>query len=160
MTLKGLDYEKQKIHFLTVSTVEARGLSGEQSSSCQIEISVQDQNDHAPIFITPRQVSVRNDAQIGSKIALVKATDEDGTSPGNMVEYEFVEPSEHFKIDAKSGEIELLSDLTKEVFGQYTLEIKAKDLGIPMLETKTYLVIKVDQVVTMAPELGIGQVSH
>ena len=174
-TLKGLDFEQQKIHFLTVSTVEARQVQGQPSSSCQIEISVEDQNDHAPIFISPRQVSVRNDAKVGSKVAIVKATDEDGTAPGNQVRYQFAQPSDYFAIgneisrhlaansliyflfiDEESGEIELLSDLTKEVYGQYTLEIKAIDLGLPMLETKSFLVIRVDQVVTMAPELGIG----
>lgn len=164
-TVKGLDYEHQKIHFLTVSTEESRGTFDLGQTSCQVEIAVQDVNDNAPVFVSlpiGQTVSVRNDARIGSKIALVRASDSDGTEPGNMVEYQTVPEKssdkalEYFAIDPQKGEVELLGDLTKEVYEEYKLGIKAVDLGTPQLETSVILMIRVQQVVTMPPELGVG----
>ena len=66
---------------------------------------------------------------LGSKIAVIKATDADGTAPGNIVNYEFIpersnEKAEtYFNLDRESGEITVINDLTKEVFDEYVLEI-------------------------------------
>ena len=63
-----------------------------------------------------------------------KATDADGTEPGNVVKYEVNARSdkatEYFKIDPDSGVITLLGDLTMEVYEEYKLEVKAHDLGM------------------------------
>ena len=94
----------------------------------------------------------------------VKATDSDGTAPGNEVKYEIIgdesseKASTYFGIDPDSGDIKVLNDLTKEVFDEYRLEIKAFDQGLPSLESILSLIIRVQQVVTMPPELGM--VSH
>jgi protocadherin-15 len=164
-TLKGLDYEHQRMHFVTVSTEEARGTFDIGMTSCTVEITVQDINDVSPVFVTVpsgRTIQVRNDAKIGAKIALVKATDGDGTEPGNLVRYQIdskgssEKASAYFGIDKESGEIEVLNDLTMEAFDEYRLEIRASDRGSPSLETSVTLIVRVQQVVTMSPELGVG----
>ena len=68
-TLKGLDYETQKIHFLTISTEEARGVFSLEQTSCVVEINVEDVNDIPPIFINvPKIISVNNNAEVGKMI--------------------------------------------------------------------------------------------
>ena len=163
ITLKGLDFETQRMHFLTISTEEARGTFSLGQTTCVVEISVTDVNDLAPTFSNvPKSVTVRNDAPIGSKIALVKAIDADGTAPGNEVKYELVAEEssdkayDYFGVDYETGEIAVLADLTKEIYDEYRLEIKAIDQGIPSLEARFQMLIRIQQVVTMAPELGVG----
>ena len=128
-TLKGLDYEKQRMHFITVSTTEARGTFDLDRTSTVVAVEVQDTNDIPPMFINvPRSVQVRNDAEIGAKIALVKATDSDGTEPGNVVGYELSENDssekalEYFAINPDTGEVEVIGDLTQEVFDNYKVK--------------------------------------
>lgn len=89
---------------------------------------------------------------LGSKIAVIKATDADGTAPGNIVNYEFIpersnEKAEtYFNLDRESGEITVINDLTKEVFDEYVLEIRAVDQGNPPLESSLTMIIRIQQV--------------
>ena len=164
-TVKGLDYELQRVHFLTISTEEARGALSIDQTTCMVEINVQDVNDNPPRFISVplgKTVLVRNDAAIGSKIAILKATDPDGTEPGNIVKYKIIPEGssdkaiEYFGINEDSGEVELLGDLTKEVYEEYRIEIMSYDLGTPQMESTVTLSLRIQQVVTMPPELGVG----
>ncbi len=125
-TVKGLDFEGQRMHFLTVSTKEARGTFDLDKTSTVIEVSVEDVNDNPPVFINvPRSIQVRNDAPLGYQIALVKAKDSDGTESGNVVRYEIVQGSssekatDYFGIDPTSGEIQIIGDLTQEIYDNY-----------------------------------------
>ena len=63
----------------------------------------------------------------------VKATDADGTQPGNLVKYKVEARSnkaaDYFGIDPNTGVITLLGDLTMEVYDEYKLEVLAHDMG-------------------------------
>lgn len=70
-------------------------------------------------------LQVRNDAKIGEVIGSVEARDSDGTNPGNVVKYELVEAGssekalQYFKVNQDSGDIEIINDLTQELFNEY-----------------------------------------
>ena len=81
---------------------------------------------------------------------MVRATDGDGTSPNNEIRYSLSsqQSSEratmYFGIDDKTGEIEVLDDLKRELYENYRLSIVATDLGEPnSLNTSVTLVIQV-----------------
>ena len=80
-----------------------------------------------------KTIIVRNDKKVGSEVTTVKATDADGTEPGNLVKYQVAARSDkatdYFSINPDSGVITLLGDLTMEVYDEYKLEIIAHDLG-------------------------------
>ena len=49
-------------------------------------------------------------------------------------------------MDRESGEITVINDLTKEVFDEYVLEIRAVDQGNPALESSLTMIIRIQQV--------------
>ena len=49
-------------------------------------------------------------------------------------------------MDRESGEITVINDLTKEVFDEYVLEIRAVDQGNPPLESSLTMIIRIQQV--------------
>ncbi len=130
-----------------------------------MSVSVTDVNDVQPMFVrTPRGnvIDVTNDVAVGKVIGTVAATDSDGAEPGNVVRYAFVEEdsSEHatryFAIGEETGEISVTDDLTKELYDEYRLEVRAYDLGEPSLDSIISIIVRVRQVVTVAPDSGVG----
>ena len=93
---------------------------------------------------------IGNDVTVGEKISVVRANDADGTYPNNEIRYSLSsqQSSEratmYFGIDEKTGEIEVLDDLKRELYENYRLSIVATDLGEPIsLNTSVTLVIQV-----------------
>ena len=81
---------------------------------------------------------------------MVRAIDDDGTSPNNQIRYSLSpqQSSEratmYFGIDDKTGEVEVLADLKRELYENYLLNVIATDLGEPnSLSTSVTLVIQV-----------------
>ena len=165
-TIRGLDYERERSFTLMIGTEEEK-ISGKAvpSSTCRIDITVEDRNDVAPRFTqTPRNnlIHVGNDIKRDEVIGRVRADDGDGTAPANIVTYQIEEEnsseraSKYFSVDAKSGDISVVEDLTRELLEEYRLSIVAFDGGDPQLSNSVIVIIRVRQVVTVAPETGIG----
>jgi len=182
-TIQGLDYERAKEHTVIVGTEQGRAdINNDTDATCKVIITVQDVNDIPPMFtrMPPgNTIQVRNDAQMNEKIGGVKATDSDGTAPGNQVRYQLVknDSSErsdmYFRVDPDTGDIVLQGDLTNELYDEYTLVIRAYDLtnelydeytlviraydqGEPSLDSTVAIVVLVQQVVTIPPNSGVG----
>ena len=165
-TLQGLDYERSKEHQLVIGTEQSRGLKNSSlDSTCTVTVKVQDVNDIPPLFtrLPPgNRITVKNDAQQNDKVGKVIATDNDGTAPGNQVRYQLVgekssdKAEMYFRVEPDSGEIILQGDLTNELYDEYRLAVRAYDQGEPSLQIITTIVITVQQVVTVAPNSGVG----
>ncbi|KAH8247888.1 hypothetical protein KR038_011371 [Drosophila bunnanda] len=136
-TVKGLDYETQKQHELTIGTIENDGNS--PGDTVQLVVEVEDRNDLPPRFITvPDPVTVSDDQSIGTIIATLPAIDGDGTSPGNVVRYEIVgrgKAPKYFQVDPDTGAVRIRDELRKEEDTEYQVDIRAYDLGEPQLSS-------------------------
>ncbi|KAH8294616.1 hypothetical protein KR018_000432 [Drosophila ironensis] len=136
-TVKGLDYEAQKQHELTIGTIENDGNGA--GDTVQLVVDVEDRNDLPPRFITvPDPVTVNDDQSIGTIIATLPAIDGDGTSPGNVVRYEIVgrgKAPKYFQVDPDTGAVRIRDELHKEEDTEYQVDIRAYDLGEPQLSS-------------------------
>ncbi|GLH04217.1 Cadherin-87A [Gryllus bimaculatus] len=108
------------------------------ASEVPVVIYVQDINDHAPLFEHSQYArSIHEDMLGGSSIMQVKAWDDDGSSPNNVVVYRIQEGAEDkFVIDAETGVVSVAHganldpDRTDPKTTRYTLRVVALDGGI------------------------------
>jgi len=148
------------------SPTETRNTPG---STCRVLIAVEDRNDLPPVFTRlPRGniAEIRNDVSVNTRVATVKASDGDGTSPANMVRYRLEEgataedyagkATDNFAIDAETGVITVTGDLAQDLYDEYRLKIIAEDMGEPSLEASVLIVVNVRQVVALSSGDGVG----
>ena len=103
-------------------------------------------------------VQVRNDAPPGQVLTRVEATDDDseaGVSFSLVTEESSDRAEEYFSV-SPGGDVVLMGDLTTELYDEYELTILASDSGSPSLSTRARLRVRVLQVVTLAPNTGVG----
>ena len=144
-TARPLDRESQSKYKLT-AFVQDRDHFGWECSSI-IEISLTDVNDEKPIFtIDSYNVFIPEDAEVGSLVTKVSATDNDkGTN--RKIRYSFIDShKDHFKIESESGIVTLMKPLDREQKALYNLTLKATDQGVPSLSTTTHLVVNVQDI--------------
>ncbi|XP_053336396.1 protocadherin alpha-3-like [Clarias gariepinus] len=123
------------------------------ASHCKVLIEVLDQNDNAPeIRVTPLLRTVKEDAEIGTAIALVSVTDRDSGKNGlvNCI----VLNKTPFKLETNYKNYYSLSvngPLDRESRSQYNITIRATDEGTPSLSSTTIITIQVSDVNDNAP---------
>lgn len=112
--------------------------------SSQIEISVNDLNDNAPAFSLPiYTVSLPEDAEIGTLVTKVHATDMD-IGINRKINYTFIDSfNEHFQIRPDSGIITLAKPMDREEKEMYNLTVQAFDHGDPRLSSMAYVIVNV-----------------
>ncbi|KAG7306076.1 hypothetical protein JYU34_008659 [Plutella xylostella] len=139
----GIDFEQlpgdnsniRPIHL----TVRARDFGTPSlSSTVPVTIYVQDVNDHAPLFqqmIYKR--AIPEDMPGGTSVLEVKARDNDGSSPNNLVVYRIQRGAgDKFVIDPGTGAVSVAGgasldpDKTRPKSSRYTLTVVALDGGI------------------------------
>ncbi|XP_044262144.1 cadherin-99C [Tribolium madens] len=156
-TIRGLDYEKDSQHVLTIGTLE--NMSNREGSTTKVIINVDDRNDIPPVFtIIPHPITLDDDVGIGTPVTNLVATDSDGTAPGNKVRYEIIgrgKATKYFQIDSDSGILKVTNDLKKEIDTEYQVDVRAYDLGEPQLSSVITLDIYIQHVATVAPEVGL-----
>lgn len=157
-TTRGLDFERENQHTLIIGTTE--NPTTQKGSTTRVIINVEDRNDIPPVFTSvPRPITLDDELSIGTRVTNLIATDSDGTSPGNKVRYELIgrgKSSKYFQIDSDTGVVIVRDDLRKETDSEYTLDIRAYDLGEPQLSSTISVQIYVRHVATVAPEVGLG----
>ena len=120
-TIRGLDFEKDSQHVLTIGTLE--NMSNKDGSTTKVIINVEDRNDIPPVFtIIPHPITLDDDVSIGTPVTNLVATDSDGTAPGNKVRYEIIgrgKSTKYFQIDPDSGVLRVTNDLKKEIDTEY-----------------------------------------
>lgn len=144
-TIRNLDYEADERHELIIGTLENTG--NETGDFVRVVVKVEDRNDVAPVFthiLGP--ITLNDDQAVGSEVAEVKATDGDGSYPGNAIRYEIVGRGKalaYFQIDLESAVIKIKESLMKDDDAEYQIDVRAYDLGEPQLSVITTLTVYV-----------------
>lgn len=143
-TIRNLDYEADKKHELMIGTLENNGNST-MGDVMRVTVLVDDRNDVAPVFVHIfGPITLNDDQPIGSEVAEVKATDGDGSYPGNAVRYEIVGRAKalaYFQIDAETAVVKIKELLSKDEDTEYQIDVRAYDLGEPQLSAITSLTV-------------------
>ncbi|XP_029136361.2 protocadherin-20 [Labrus bergylta] len=130
-----LDREQQGEHTLTVFARDSG--SPPLESAATISICVLDQNDNAPVFLTPHFIffiyeNVAPFALVGD----VGATDPDEGENGN-IELHVVNSSGPFVVDNTQGMLRTTTNLDRETQDRFELYLLASDHGHPVTMTST-----------------------
>lgn len=109
-----------------------------------VHVQVEDINDYAPEFVgLPYYTTVRVDAQIGSFVFQVSATDMDKGING-MVSYELEDEHRYFELNSTTGELTLQRTFVADMSNvKFSLVIIAYDAGYPSLFTAVELLVTV-----------------
>uniref|UniRef100_H3D3A2 Cadherin EGF LAG seven-pass G-type receptor 3 n=1 Tax=Tetraodon nigroviridis TaxID=99883 RepID=H3D3A2_TETNG len=127
-----LDYEDQMTYTLAI-TAKDNGIP-QKSDTTYVEVNVNDVNDNAPQFLSPRyQGSVSEDAPPFTSVLQISATDRDAHANGR-VQYTFQNGEDgdgDFTIEPTSGILRTVRRLDRESVPFYELTAYAVDRGMP-----------------------------
>ncbi|XP_075199486.1 protocadherin gamma-B4-like [Anomaloglossus baeobatrachus] len=150
---KSLDREKQSYYELILTALD--GGNPQKSSTATVRIIVQDFNDNLPMFNQDTyRVRLQEDADIGSLVIQLNATDEDEGSNA-VIAYSFSHISDNarqlFTIDSTNGNIKVIEHLDYETSDTYEMTVVAKDGGGHVTHCKVS--VQVIDVNDNAPEI-------
>uniref|UniRef100_A0A8C7DLN5 FAT atypical cadherin 1 n=1 Tax=Oncorhynchus kisutch TaxID=8019 RepID=A0A8C7DLN5_ONCKI len=103
-------------------------------------------NNYFPRFVdsTPKVIEVKEDLQVGTRIAHLSAIDADHGFSGTLM---FVisggDVESRFMIEMDTGWLKIMEPLDREIMDQYTLNITVYDLGTPQRSASHVLQINV-----------------
>ncbi|XP_043925801.1 uncharacterized protein LOC122800419 [Protopterus annectens] len=156
---KALDREQQAVHHLVLTAVD--GGVPALTGTMNITIKVLDINDNVPSFNQSfYKLRLKENVPVGTIVIQLKATDPDEGVNGE-IEYSFrrshySKSQEVFSIDAHTGEIKTSDLLDFEECKEYTIEVKARDRGLPPAEVYCTVVVEILDVNDNAPELLVN----
>ncbi|XP_048088615.1 protocadherin alpha-2-like isoform X3 [Alosa alosa] len=146
-----LDYEENPAIELRVQATDTG--YPPRSSQCKVLVEVIDVNDNAPeITVTPLLQSVREDTKLGTAVALVTVSDEDGGKNGDI--QCVVKGTVPFKLESNYENYYSLvvnGKLDREKDSDYNVTIIATDNGFPSLSTASDFVVHISDVNDNAP---------
>ncbi|XP_063045466.1 protocadherin alpha-3-like [Engraulis encrasicolus] len=146
-----IDYEKNSA-FQIRAEASDRG-QPPMAAHCKVLVEVIDVNDNAPeITVTSLLNTVKEDAKVGTAIALVSVQDKD--SGKNGVVNCYMSTKAPFKLESNyKNYYSLVVDgpLDRENIAQYNVTITATDEGIPSLSTSSVINVQVSDVNDNAP---------
>ncbi|XP_069026655.1 protocadherin alpha-13-like isoform X15 [Embiotoca jacksoni] len=146
-----LDYEAQSAYEIHVQARD-KG-SSPRSANGKLLVEVVDVNDNTPeIVVTSLMNPVREDADVGSVVALVTVTDKDGGKNG-LTRCKLV-GSTPFKLNSNyKNYYSLIVDgpLDREAWSHYNITIAANDEGTPSLSSTSVINVQVSDVNDNAP---------
>nr|XP_026497199.1 cadherin-87A-like isoform X1 [Vanessa tameamea]XP_026497200.1 cadherin-87A-like isoform X2 [Vanessa tameamea] len=117
---------------------------GVHNSTCKVEITIRDVNNHAPSFDTDKyDANIAEDAAVGTEVAAVRATDLD-SGVNAEIKYGIQKGAlDSFVVDNVTGVVTVASKLDFDRKNTYRIQIVATDMGIPSLTGTTELTIHV-----------------
>ncbi|XP_018058154.1 PREDICTED: protocadherin-like wing polarity protein stan [Atta colombica] len=144
-TTKALDRESVPSYLLTVTARD--GGVPSLSDTTDVEISVTDVNDNAPVFEAPQyHGSILEDVLLSTSVLRVAATDAD-TDLNGRVRYGLEDDGDGaFTIDSTTGIIRTAKILDRESVAYYTLKAVATDRGSPALSSVVPVTIKIEDI--------------
>lgn len=124
------------------------------SSECLLEINVMDEDDNVPVFPPSYELSVKEDAKIGSVITTLTANDVD-TFPRITYRLKDKSPHDPFDIELFTGKMILTSPLRslRPIGGHLRLKVQARD-SYHTIETEIALKLKRGDVFTDPPAMS------
>ncbi|AWP12270.1 putative protocadherin-20-like [Scophthalmus maximus] len=130
-----LDREQQGVHKLTVFARDSG--SPPLQSVTTVSIRVLDQNDNAPVFLTPHFIFfIPENVPPFAHVGRVGVTDSDEGENGNT-ELHVVNSSGPFIVDNTQGTLRTATNLDRETEEHYELYLLASDHGHPLALTST-----------------------
>uniref|UniRef100_A0A673HIZ4 Cadherin EGF LAG seven-pass G-type receptor 3-like n=1 Tax=Sinocyclocheilus rhinocerous TaxID=307959 RepID=A0A673HIZ4_9TELE len=151
-TATELDYEDQMTYTLAI-TARDNGIP-QKSDTTYVEVNVNDVNDNAPQFLSPRyQGGVSEDAPPFTSVLQISATDRDAHANGR-VQYTFQNGEDgdgDFTIEPTSGIVRTVRRLDRESVPFYELTAFAVDRGVPPQRTPVHIQVSVMDVNDNAP---------
>ncbi|CAI5453354.1 unnamed protein product [Caenorhabditis angaria] len=125
---------------------------GNLQGRCVVNVFVSDVNS-APVFVDhPFSVKIPEHSPIGYPVIALKAIDNDRDSNAALTYTIDTASSEHFKIDATSGELAVARDLDREDLATFTIQVTATDQATPPLSATTQLEVILDDINDNAPQ--------
>ncbi|XP_030000843.1 protocadherin gamma-A2-like [Sphaeramia orbicularis] len=123
--------DREKLEHLSLILIAVDGGEPQLSGTMQIDITVLDVNDNAPVCSKPEyKASVTENAPLGTAITTVRATDID---KGNNGKVTYVIPKSTaanlFQIDADSGVLTLIGNIDYEKRRIYEVDVQVSDQG-------------------------------
>ena len=147
-TNKVFDREIKSSYIVLVVALDGgHGRSPEErnSGSCQIEIHIEDINDHSPVFsVQSYDISVAENTALNTVVLEVSAQDIDEGSNAEVV-YSIVEAplTPEFKIDPVTGAISVSKSLLNTNKERYSFNVKASDKGAKQRHSEIEVIINV-----------------
>ncbi|XP_076446801.1 cadherin-23-like [Babylonia areolata] len=131
------------------------------SSSVEVVVTVQDENDFPPVFEHTTYVrNVTEGTPTDTHVVTVNATDGDGSAPNNEVFYLLASGgNDKFRMDSGSGRLSTIGDIDRETRASYTLIIQAVDKGSPPKTATTTVIVQVDNINDDVPRFLPREVS-
>jgi len=145
-----LDYDEAP-HNYSVQISISDGVNG---ATAAVEVGVTDVNDNSPVFAPDAvNASVPEDAEVGSDVAVVTATDKDAHFNGEL-RYSLRGGEGRFSADPVSGAVSVAAALDRETKAEYDLLVVAEDQGRPARSATATLLVRVADVNDNAPEFS------
>ncbi|KAM9849600.1 protocadherin Fat 4-like [Aulostomus maculatus] len=130
------------------------------SAHCKVLVEVVDLNDNAPeITVTSLLDTVREDAQVGTAIALVSVLDRDGGRNGEV--HCTIDEKTPFKLETNYKNYYSLvvnGALDRESSSHYNITIRARDEGSPPLSSSSVISVQVSDVNDNAPRFSSPEI--
>ncbi|XP_066572847.1 protocadherin alpha-8 isoform X6 [Amia ocellicauda] len=152
ITVKGdIDFESNSVYEIRVQAQD-KGHTP-MASHCKVLVEVIDVNDNAPeISLTSLVGTVKEDANVGTVIALITVLDKDGSKNGNI--HCELSAGVPFKLQSSYKNYYSLvvgGALDRESASQYNVTITAADEGTPPLSSTSVITVHVSDVNDNAP---------
>ncbi|XP_077753674.1 protocadherin alpha-13 isoform X4 [Canis aureus] len=146
-----LDFEEKKLYEISVEATDKSNIP--MAGHCTILVEILDINDNTPeITITSLALPVREDAQVGTVIALISVSDRDSGANGQVTCS--LTPQVPFKLVSTFKNyysLVLDSALDRESVANYALVVTARDGGSPSLSATASVSVEVADVNDNAP---------
>ena len=135
-----LDREMRSSYVLTIEASD-----GTNTAQLVLPVVVLDVNDHSPEFdLGLYTAGVDENAPLGSLVTTVMATDEDtGTNAQLRYAISGGNLESVFAIDSNNGNITVAGSLDFERVSSYSLMVIARDMGLPVLSSTTFVVVSI-----------------
>ncbi|XP_032481023.1 protocadherin alpha-13 isoform X2 [Phocoena sinus] len=146
-----LDFEEKKLYEISVEAIDKGNIP--MAGHCTILVEIVDINDNAPeVTVTSLALPVREDAQVGTVIALISVSDRDSGANGQVTCS--LMPHSPFKlVSTFKNYYSLLLDsaLDRESVANYEVVVTVRDAGSPSLSATASVSVEVADVNDNAP---------
>ncbi|XP_030009958.1 protocadherin-10-like [Sphaeramia orbicularis] len=157
-----LDREQQSTHQMVLTAVD--GGAPERSGTAQIDITVLDANDNAPVFDQSfYRVRLAENAPKGTVVIKLNASDLD-EGPNADITYSFsghapIKVRQLFSVDSRTGEIKVKGVIDYEKARMHEIYIQAKDKGPSAVAVHCKVLVNVLDKNDNVPEVILTSVS-
>ncbi|XP_069825336.1 protocadherin gamma-C5-like isoform X32 [Dendropsophus ebraccatus] len=155
---KTLDREEQASHKLLITAVD--GGKPPKSGTSEINVIVLDINDNAPMFDhSTYKVTLQENTAPKTPIIKLNATDLDEGLNGEVeffFDYHTLDSIKQlFDLNQQTGEILVNGVVDYEEADFYEISIRAKDKGMPEMDSRCLVVIEIEDINDNSPEISL-----